>query len=321
MARTDINKANLAGFVEQVKTDAGLNRLVDYKVEFGPIFEEYLRENQWVQFTDLVFGKDQERDVYKINYKTIRDGKGDFNPASKLAGATVIPEISRISMTDAKEHAATWYATDWEKSNGLQNVGNMIIASIYHAADSDIDQIFGTAWASAADANTVVPAVSLADTTINGDNGKVVYEQILQLLMDMRLSGEDNDYVEGKVIKGENLQIAISPLIEELLLAYRMQYPTEAGIMEAGFWGSTFRNVKTVVIDEWDETGYEVIIGTKRAIAGVLDPSKHSKYVPEAVNQDSYMDEYNNVFEYGTKLVFENEVTGVKGTAAAPEKA
>lgn len=318
MARQSVDLSVIGGFVEEIKKADGTTVPVPYKPQFGGILEEYYRTNQWVEFTNTTFGEDHIY-AYKTNFSEIRTSYQDFDASTKRTGATTVPRLVEIRATETKEFAATWFQEDWIKSNGLQNIGNMIIDKLILAGDSFVDKVFYDQWVAAANANTSVPAVEVdTSAAITFENGKLLYEKILTLLMDLRASGDTNDYVEGKVIKGENIQIAISPRAEEMLLAYKKEWQTEVGLLSTGNWGGYFRNTKVVVIDEWEgltsTDEYHVIIATKRAISGTIIPAFLATFIPAEINQTSWMDQFNYVMKVGTGIVFENEVTGIKGT-------
>lgn len=320
MARSDVTKENIAGFVEQV-TDADGTKLIEYKKVFGPIFEEYMRENKWMSLMDWTYG-DEERVVDLINYKALRETEVDFQPGTKGAGATVIPEQVRIKMEETKEVAAKWYDRDFQKSNGLETVGNRMVSALFRTPDSKIDEVIANKFVEAAAENTVVPSVELdidaMAEAVTAENGKLVFEAVMTQLLAFRKSAADaNDYSEATKYSNENIKIAISVEVEELLTAYKSAFIDQSGLLNTGVFGAQFRNIRMATMEEMP-AGTHVLFFTERAVQGTFQPAIHTKYIPEAVNQTSYMNEVNLVYGYGMKRVFENEVTSIIAPAEEP---
>lgn len=312
MARSDVTLNNIAGFVEEVVDNTGTDRLVDYKKVFGPIFEEYMRDNQWMSIMDWAFN-DQERVITKLNYTALRATEVDFDPTTKATGATVKPERERVLIEHEKEVAATWYDRDFKLSNGLETVGERISSAIFRIPDSKIDAYIADSFAASVDAATGdLAAVELDIDAMEytAENGEIVLGAIKNQMLKLIKSGAANDYVEGTKIARDMIKIAISIEVEELLTSFKASYIDQSGLLNVGVFGSNFRNVQMKTMTEMPE-GKHVIMFTRRAKAGTFTPSIHTKFIPEAINQKNYMNELNHSYGYGMKEVFENEVTGI----------
>lgn len=312
MARSDVTLNNIAGFVEEVVDNTGTDRLVDYKKVFGPIFEEYMRDNQWMSIMDWAFN-DQERVITKLNYTALRATEVDFDPTTKATGATVKPERERVLIEHEKEVAATWYDRDFKLSNGLETVGERISSAIFRIPDSKIDAYIADSFAASVDAATGDLAALELDIDAmeyTAENGEIVLGAIKNQMLKLIKSGAANDYVEGTKIARDMIKIAISIEVEELLTSFKASYIDQSGLLNVGVFGSNFRNVQMKTMTEMPE-GKHVIMFTRRAKAGTFIPSIHTKFIPEAINQKNYMNELNHSYGYGMKEVFENEVTGI----------
>lgn len=315
MARTEVTKKAVAGFVEQV-TDAGADRNIAMKQEFGPVMEEYMRENVWFDLIDLKW-TDQDRVIEKINYKSVRDGVADFDPTSRNKGVKVKPEVVRVHMDESKDWNVEIYKKDYDLSN-FPETSEKILASIFRAPESYNDDKVSTAVATESAANGNIAEGELdMSLPINQANGDTVYGLILEQLQSFIETGKDNDYVEGSKIPRDQISIAVSDRVGEYLVAAKRIYIDEAGLMNAGGFGTQFRNVTIKVAPEMPD-GYEVLMFTKRAVAGMMY-NRHGKFISADDPTDSYIDSANVVFDFGTGVVFSDEVTGLKTKAAAPK--
>lgn len=320
MARNEVTLTNIAGFVEKV-IDATTNeaRTIEYSKVFGPIFEEYMRQNQWLSLVDFTYG-DEERVVHKINYQALRDSEADFDPNSKATGATIVPEEETIKMTETKEVSARWYQRDFDKSNGLQSVGNRITGSLFKIPDGKFDRVVEAELSAAASASALQFDSLDIDTLaadLTPENGQTMFVALKNALLAFVKDAANNDYSEGTKYDKSQIKIAISVEVEELLTAYKSAFIDQSGLLNVGVFGSQFRNVTMSTMTEMGvATGAHVLIFTKRAFQGTFQPAIHTKVIPESVNQTAYMNEVNVVYGYGTKLVFDREVAGIFQTTA-----
>lgn len=309
MARTDVTLDNIAGFLEEVKI-LGTEQTVDLRKTYAPLQEEFHRQNQWAKKITAAFSE-QEVVITKVNTDSIV--AQDFVPTQRKAGQTTVPEKVRILMDETKEWAAEYYAKDWELSNGTEQVGAILTAAVFRKPDNYFDAKIATFMAAEAAANTLVPQVEMDidGMAITAENGELVYNAILELLLAFIESGEDNEYVEGTKFPREQIEIAISIRASELLVASKRVFIDQSGLANAGGFGTQFRNVTIDVMDEMAD-GQHVLVFSKRSVASNYWV-RHTKYVGED-NPNTYMTSVNQVVDMGAGLVYENEVTGILQT-------
>ncbi len=318
--RSDVTKSNIAGFVEQ-NVYNGTKQLVDLKVAFGPIFEEYSRENTFLADMDVVFG-DQQRDVYKYSGKDIRDNSGDFSPTAMLAGVSATPETVSIKVTTVKEYATKFYETDWKQSNGLETMTQRFVNEVMIAPDEAIDLDVVAELEKSATANTELPAIALDidAMAVNAENGKKVFESISDFVFKFKATAKTNTYARNKVFRDSEVKITISPKVEALLTAYKSGFIDQSGLLNTGVFGTAFRNISMRTALNMSDT-FHVFIRTPRAIMGTLEGTRHMKYIPAELNQTGYETKANHVVGWGFKEVFANEVAGIKqGSSKSAKK-
>lgn len=327
MARDIALREQLTGIVEQITDTTGSDTKIDQKVAFGPVFEEYMRDNTWMSLMDWTYN-DIQRKVYKTNHsKLIKETTADFDPLSKVSGDSTKPAVVLISLDNEKEVAAAWYDRDFQESNVLQGVGQRLIDEVMVTGEDITDDAIAEAFGLAADASSVAAAeLDIDAMEITADNGQLVFEAIKKQLWALKESSATNDFSKRNTFENDKLKVVISAKAEELITTYKSGFlvindsnEATGSLLNVGVFGSSFRNVEMKVGDHMPE-GKHVVIFTKRAIQGVFKPSIHTKYIPEAINQVSYMNEYNHVFGYGLKEVFENEVTSINQPVAAPTR-
>lgn len=329
MSRSEATKSRIVGFSEKIIDAAGAEQLVDLKVEFGPVFEEYMRENKWLATIDMLWGNEQQRNVFKTAYGSVADSVADFNPSAKAKGGTIKPEEVEIKITDTKDLAVAFYRKDFEQSNSLQTVSNRLIDELFVTADILTDIAASTAYVTAGEANTeLAPTEQDIDALeMTAANGELVFGYIAQLVEDFKKTAATNVYHRGSKFRNEEINIKVSTKVDELITMFKAGYIDQSGLLNTGMFGERFRNVRIEVMEEMPTTSTDqivhIMVHTNRAIMGISNPSRHFKYIPEAINQDAYLDEANHVFEYGFAEVFKNEVALIVQTAAPviPSKA
>lgn len=323
MSRTDVTIQNIAGFIEKVTDGAtGDTQLIDYKKVYGQVFEEYMRENQWLSIMDFTYA-DEERVVEKINYEALRNTEKDFDPTTVATGSSVIPEKISIKMQETKEVAATWYQRDFDKSNGLETVGQRISANLFKIPSGKFDRVVESKMATAAKESALqldALDVETLAADLTPENGKIMFVALKNALLKFIKDAENNIYSEGTKYDKSVIKIAISIEVEELLTSYKSAFIDQSGLLNVGVFGSQFRNVQMKTMTEMGvDTGAHVLIFTKRAFQGTFVPAIHTKVISEANNQTGYQNKINCVYGYGTQVVFEREIAGIFQTETAPE--
>lgn len=312
MARGKVDKERLAGFAQELVDTKGATVKIDMKQSFGPVFEPFVRSNQWLSTMTYAFS-DQARTVYKSNYSEIKSNVKDFDHTKRNKGAGAKIEEKLVSIVDTSDLSFSIYEKDYLQANDpLTTIGQRVKDELFVASEEIIDNEIEAAYVAAGAANTeLAPTVLDVDSMdMTETNGKKVYQAILTLVEAFKVTAKTNDYHRGERFKNSEIVLKVSPKVDELVTLYKAGYITEAGLLNSGVFGSAYRNVKAMVMED-GLTSAHVIIHTERAVQGQIEPVRHFKYIDEAINQDGYTTEGNLVFGRGFHTVFDNEVATI----------